>query len=321
MGVIRGILLILVCILIFISLLLTGVFATLNFSLDYDNVKIHFNSLKKETLQKQGDLNFVNLNKNSLEKYCNSTNNTQYVFNEEKINHVFTIPCDVVLQGSEKIIDYEIDILVNETYYKTYECQFWRCFKETGAPFFLISKYAQDYWKSNYFNLLIISIFLIILLFFLVENKTNFPILTGILLGIAFLPIAKLDTIGAWIVELLLSFVKNAISGLGVINLSSFSLIFFGKSNDVFLTGFIFGLVLIGIGIIIKLFKIGFKIENWISKFKNKKKENKNIEEIKEKKDVENVKENKIQLNSKRNQNAKSKKNKKGEFFNREFSF
>ena len=47
-------------------------------------------------------------------------------------------------------------------------------------------------------------------------------------------------------------------------DLSQIALIFFSRANSVFLTGLIIGIILIGIGIFLKLLKIGIEIEEWI---------------------------------------------------------
>ena len=108
--------------------------------------------------------------------------------------------------------------------------------------------------------ILIISILLAGLLFLLVEKKVNFPILTGVLLSLSFIPVANLDTIGKAILKFIFSSAQRGIESFGEIDLSQFVLIFFSKANDVFLKGFIFGLVLVAIGIFLRLLKVGFKI-------------------------------------------------------------
>ncbi len=258
MGLIRGAFLIFVCILLFISLFLTGFFATLNFSLEYDSAKLQVDSVVKQVVDEKVDKTLVNYYENILEAHCNT--NSEYVFRDKETAHTFIIPCEVISQGPEKIIESQAESLFEESYYQKYECDFWKCFKELNNPLFLVSEHAKDYWKSKYYSFLFVSILLAGLVFLLVERKTNFPVLTGILLILAFLPVSVLDSIGKIVFKLVLSSVKNAVSSLGSVDLSSLVLVFVSRANDVFLTGLIIGLVLIAFGIFLKLLNVGFKI-------------------------------------------------------------
>ena len=131
--------------------------------------------------------------------------------------------------------------------------------------FFLISAKAKDYWGSKFYSLLFISLVLITLLFFLVEQKFNLPVLVGILLSISSLPFMKLN----W----LLSFFPDKL-------FLQFFTIFFSKSYDVFLMTFFFGIIIFGLGLILKFFKFGF----WVSEFLDKLEKNKKKEIVKESK-------------------------------------
>ncbi len=118
-------------------------------------------------------------------------------------------------------------------------------------------------------------------MFLLIQKKVNFPILAGILLAVSFIPVSFLDSIGKAILKVILSSMKGAVEGLGSIELNSFVLIFFSQANSVFLTGFIIGLILIGVGVLLKLLKVGFKIGNLFSKFRKEKKEEPKFKEVK----------------------------------------
>ena len=122
---------------------------------------------------------------------------------------------------------------------------------------------------------LIASIALIVLMFLLIEKKTNWPILVGVLLMVASLPFAKLDVLANSVLS---------IAGYSVpfyiINVFS---IFLSKAWAVFLIGIILGAIFVGLGIVLKIFKIGFQISNLFSKFKKDKKENKKISKVKKK--------------------------------------
>ncbi|MBA7673137.1 hypothetical protein ES703_81325 [subsurface metagenome] len=253
MGFIRGILLILVIVLLFLSLFLGNVFLTLNLSLDYENVQPKLVSAIKDVIEKEINLiGGIEEEFEFMKPHCQ--NNSKFVFSYSE--YTFEIPCEVVDEGLEAVIDYQINSFVEEIYYKDYECDFWDCIGETEYPFFLVSAKAKDYWGEKFYFSLIASVIFIALIFFLVEHKTNLPILVGSLLTISALPFIKLD----WI----LSFINKYILG--------FLTIFFTKAHTVFLIGLISGIVIFGIGIILKFFnlfdKFGKKKEDKASKNK-----------------------------------------------------
>ena len=263
MGFVRGALLILVCILLFLSLFLTGIFATLNASLKYESVKPQVSQIIGSIVNKSEGQTSIQ-QQSLINKSC--ANNSQYFSRDSELNYTFEIPCNIAVQGRESIINYETGVLIEDEYYRERTCGFWECFKEEEMPFFLVSEYARDYWKARYYFFLIVSIILAVLLFLLIENKTSFPIVLGVLVGLSFLPISVLDSIGKSAVEFVLSFFKYAVDNLIAVDLNLIVSIFFSKANFVFLTGFIIGLVLIGLGILMKIFKIGFEIGEWFYK-------------------------------------------------------
>lgn len=268
MGVLRSFGVVIVAILLFVSLLLLGTFATLSSSLNYDVVSPQIKPLIKDTINLTPIYDYEDVMNDSC------INQTNFVYNDS--NYSFVIPCEVVANGTEAILDYQIDSLIYDNYYKNYTCKFWSCFKETGGPFFLVSQTAKDYWDSKFNRFLFFSIVLAGLLFLLVKKKVNFPILTGVLLILSFIPIANLDSIGKFIVKLIFSSMKRAVSGINSIDLNSFSSIFFSQANSVFLYGLTVGLILIGLGVFLKLFKTGFKVGKLFVKSEKKKEERDN---------------------------------------------
>jgi len=237
MGFIRGSLLIIVSILLFLSFLLGNAFLTLNLSLDYENVQPKLVSAIKDVIEKEINLvGEIEEEFGFMESYCQ--NNSKFVFSYSEYS--FEIPCEVVAEGLEAVVDYQINAFVEEVYYEDYECDFWDCIKETEYPFFLVSAKAKNYWGEKFYFSLIAAVIFIALTFFLVEHKTNSPILVGSLLAISALPFIKLD----WI----LSFMNKYILG--------FLTIFFTKAHTVFLISLISGVVIFGIGIILKFFNL-----------------------------------------------------------------
>ncbi len=95
------------------------------------------------------------------------------------------------------------------------------------------------------------------LVFFLVEVKSNAFILSGSLLAISSLPLIK--------IEQFLSLIP--------FEFGEFLIVFFSEANTVFLISFITGLVVLIIGVVMKFFGIGFKIFEFFNKFKDNKKQ------------------------------------------------
>lgn len=266
MNFIRGSLLVFISTLLLISFLVLGIFATLNYSLKYEIIKPQIQSFIKEIVEKEINKTIIDEQVKILQTHCKT--NSNYTFNDETTNSIFVIPCEVIAKGTDEIINAESNILIDEYYYKKYECEFLNCFKEKN-PFFLVSQHAKDFWKKQFYIFLIVSILLAVLMFLLIERKNNFPILIGSLLILGFLPLLALFGIA-----------KFAISSLALalpFDLSSIALIFFSKANFVFLTGLIIGIILIALGIFLKLLKIGIEVEEWIEGKEDDKKEKKII--------------------------------------------
>jgi len=270
MGVLRGFGLIIVSILLFLSLLSAGIFATLNYSLTYENVQPKIYTIANSIITEQiGTEKIVNQLTPFLEIYCQ--NNTEIVQNFE--GYTFVYPCTVIEQGYDSIINYTINYLIQDFYYKEYNCTFSECFQETSVPIFLVSEHAKDYWKSLFNKSIIAILILIALTILLIEKKTNTPILTGSLFVASSLIISQLKNIGTAIAKLILSPISAALSNESSKEIISQIVgIFFAESSKVFLWMFIAGIILIAIGIILKLTTLGIKIKNWIEKIKSKKK-------------------------------------------------
>lgn len=253
MGAIRGVLLVFVCVFLFLSLLIGNVFWTLNLSLDYNNVKPEMSAIFDGTFEDQNLETVVEDNFEIMKSHCQTGN--EYMFNYDNSGYIFTLPCTVVLEGSDAVVNYIVNDFVEEFYYKDYDCDFIDCFEKVG-PFFLVSQKAKNYWSHNAYLFLISSLILVVLLFLLTEKKLNTFIITGVLLIIASLPFAKLD--------LIFSFFSDKLV-LGLLT------IFFTESYTIFVISLVLGIILLGIGILLKIFKVGFKISNICSKFSKKK--------------------------------------------------
>lgn len=249
MGLIRSILIIISTIVLFLSLFIGNAFLTLAWSLEYDTVQPEISSLVKDLAEKEFGLStMIDENLKLMELFCQD--NPEFVFSQEE--YTLVIPCEVILLGSDALLNYGIQSLTEQIYYKTYDCDFWNCIKLTDKPFVLVSEKARDYWNNKFYITFLLSLTLAILLFFLFEEKHSSFIVIGGLLILSSLPFMKIS----WV----LSFVSAD-------SLMSFLPIFFIRAYNVFLMALLMGLGFVGVGIGLTFFNIGFKITNFISKF------------------------------------------------------
>lgn len=167
----------------------------------------------------------------------------------------------------------QISSTIEEKYYKRYDCKFFDCIQKTNEPFSLVSKHSQDYWKTKFFSGLIVLLVLVIIIFLLVEHKSNFFILSSALFAVASLAFLKLDVLAEFILKPFFS-VEDKLGGFSSSFLELFS-VFLVKAPLVFALFLSAGILLLAVGLIMKLFGIGFEISGGINKisewFKKKK--------------------------------------------------
>ena len=254
MGFIRGALVTILTILLFVSLFSTAAFLTVSMSLDYNVIKPEIHTIVNNIILNQTDMDeqFDEALK-GMQFYCQTNTVFSQPIEEEGLfeNYSLEIPCEVVKQGTDSIITYLIDDLVEKNYYKEYDCGFMDCFEQEGSPFFLLSEHTRDYFKGWFYTGLIVSIILAGLLFFFVESKTSFPFFLGailIVVSFIFLGIGKL-------LPLLIGW-----------EYAQIVLAFFTQSYPIFLVFLILGIVSIGIGIILKFLFIGRFFANLFKK-------------------------------------------------------
>lgn len=256
MGLIRGGIFTVVSVLIFISFIISGLLLTLSLSLDYENIQPQLTEVLEELSHERFNLDDrIEKDFDFIEDYCQ--NNSEYVFNEK--GHTFVIPCEIVSEGKVEIISYSIDSLVKEKYYGEYNCDFWDCFMEEELPFFFVSEKARNYWQNLLYILLGVIFVLLIGMFILIEDKTNLPIIIGILLGVSSL-IVKFSA------GILLKIALSPLSFLDIdTSLGLFNFLL-KELNFVFVLFFVGGLIIVILGVFLKFFKIGFKISEFFSK-------------------------------------------------------
>ncbi|MFA4953644.1 MAG: hypothetical protein WC584_05455 [Candidatus Pacearchaeota archaeon] len=222
MGMIRGGLLFFAGLLLLVSLIIGNILLTMGMSLSYENAKVGLtDSIKKNT-----NINF-NQEISSMQIYCQS--NQEYVLNSNLYNlGSVSIPCDVVAQGQDSVVNFVIGKYIETNYYKEYQCNLFDCPLESVAPFVYVSQHAKNYWNQWFYYDLFASLILIGIMFLLIEKKRSIFVNVGTLMIISSLPLLALN----WLVS---SF--------------NFADVLFSKVKLVFWVVFIIGLILISIGI------------------------------------------------------------------------
>lgn len=278
MGFIRSTGLVIVCVLLFVSLLCSGIFLSLGLSLSYENVSPKINSIATTIVQDQIGEAQIEKYLPLMQEYCKL--NPDYIFSEA--GYTFSLSCDDVPNSTQELVQDTVSSLVKGFYYKDYTCEFWNCFEQEDVPLFLVSKHAQDYWMAKFYTSLIISLVLIGLVVLLARKKANGVILTGSLIFVVSLIISKLKLIGTKVAGALMSTVAGALSGdVAKEMVSEVVDVFFSESSKIFIWMFVIGLVLIAGGIVLRLMGIGFKIADKIEEVQGKEETSKLKEEVK----------------------------------------
>jgi hypothetical protein len=187
----------------------------------------------------------------AIQIYCKT--NSNYLFT--LTNYTFNISCDTALQGTNAIIEEGTKDFIHQIYYTNYNCSFLDCFKNSEIPLFLVSEKAYSFWMDNLYLFSAISFILFVGLFLLVKKKANAFIILGALFIIPSILLIKIDS--------LFSLFSNE-------TISKFLNIFFSQSFNIALKTLVIGIVLLILGIIFKIFKIGFFISDLISKITKK---------------------------------------------------
>jgi hypothetical protein len=235
MGFIRGGLLVIASVLLFILFLANNAFFSLSSSLSYENVQAEINSVVVGVISENTDFSEI-IEEKEPEMKTHCENNGEFVFTQE--GYTINIPCAIANSGADVIINEAISDIVEDIYYDDYGCDFIDCFKKDfSKPFFLVSETARNFWKSKFYLTLLFSVLLVALIFFLIENKTTLPVLVGGLLIISSLPFLKINLLSSFFGEYLI----------------------------------IFGAVLICLGIALKIFRAGSKMSEFFQKMKKKK--------------------------------------------------
>ena len=246
--VLRGFLLVVVSVLFFVGLLVGGALLTVSYSLSYSNIEKELVPVITEFIGQEIDLDgFANGDYLDLQKDC-AKGVEAFLETDSPTN----IPCDVVEQGSDAVVNYAFTNFIHDVYYKEYNCEFWDCMGQDDLPFFLVSQHAQNYWKSKFYLVLLTSLVMFILIFLLVEKKSNSLVLAGILLIASSLPLLGINYILSLFESSPLTFLTT----------------FFTSAYSVFWIFFIMGFLVLAVGITSKLTHVGEKLYDLFSRDK-----------------------------------------------------
>ena len=242
--------------LLFLSLFLGNIFLTVSWSLEYEAIEPQLTKFASEMIEEISFDQLITESYPLMQLYCESQE--VFTFSEQELN--IEIPCPIINQGSQQVIEYGIQQSIKNIYYQEYECKFWECIKNTDTMFVLVSDKAREYWNSKFHLSIIVASVLFILLFIFIQSKRSVLTITGALMVVAAIPFRKIN----WILKLL---PEGDFREL-------FS-VFFTSAYNVFMTMIIIGIIIFLVGLAFEFFKIGLKLNNlfhWIFKRKDDKK-------------------------------------------------
>jgi hypothetical protein len=254
MGVIRGFFLTVVASLLFLSLFCSVLLLAVSSSLKYENVEKEATGILKEVTTQNMNLGSVmDTAYPFFQEYCKI--HSSYIVRTEQ-GYNITLSCSAASESKEALTDELVKGVVHEIYYTQYDCDFISCFKQQNeTPLFLISEKACNFWRSAFYISLLACFILIIGTFFLIKNKTNLPILAGSLMIASSLPFFGISSLINFISDKTVAKVASA---------------FLSRTKTASLIFLIIGIAFVVLGIVLKIFKIGFSISEIASKFKGK---------------------------------------------------
>jgi len=261
MGMIKGALFALASTIFFLAVLSSAIFLTIGSSLDYGIVQNQTVNIVQQLVEQMNITQAINSNLAQMKASCNIIN-SNYNFSFQ--GYDFSVSCEDLNKSVSAIIDNSIKRFVNSSYYKEYDCNYWDCFNKY-PPTFLISEKSKNYWFKLFYLSMTALIVSSAALFLLIKKKRHLPFLIG---GTILASSAIILAIGK-----VLGSISNDL-------VSQIIMIFFSKSNFVFIKMLIIGIIILFVGLVIELFRAEFKIYNLFSKGGDSKKaEDKNKEQ------------------------------------------
>lgn len=236
MGIIRSGLVFFVGVLLLSSLIIGNVLLTINLSLNYENVRGELADAVKKG---------VNVNFDISAMQMNCQNNLEYTMDSRLYDlGSVSVPCDIVAQGKNSVLDYVIGKYIEKKYYQEYNCNLFNCPLENIIPFVYVSQHAKNYWNRWFYYSLFASLILAALMFLLIEKKKKIFFNVGTLMIISSLPLLVFN----WLVS---NF--------------NFANILFSEAKIIFWIIFILGMILVTIGIGLNFWKFNSEEKEEVS--------------------------------------------------------
>ena len=261
MGFFKGLGLFILGISLFTILTMSALTWTVSSSLEYNSSSEHIYSVVNEISSSSGIDSFIEDNHEEIQLICKN-DSKNYTFKAIEIS----IPCKEITKDANTTVEKIKLNIVDQFYYKKYNCTFKTCLKEPKNFPYYISNNFKEFLKSKLFWMFFIFILISIAYLFLLEKKNNFFFILGTFTILSSLPIK------------LISLIPNMFSNklfAGII------LSLFNKSQTIFIYYLIAGGIFLLLGFIFKFFDIGMKVSKWIEKISPKKETDK--EEIEKK--------------------------------------
>ncbi len=247
MGVIKGISVVVLSVILFLSLFSTILFLNLSEAIEFNSLQSNALPILKDTLKNKTEIgSTVSQNLDFIKLYC--ANNSDYHIQFE--NYSLDIPCNSNIT-EDYILEEAIKDMFSQVYFKEYSCNLIECFSENETPIFLISQMMYKKLTNYLYLSLIFSACLVVILFFLFNKKSNLFILTGVLLLVLSLLSLQLSSLSSLFSEEIIS---QAVD------------IFFASSRILSIKLIVLSVFLIALGIIFKIFNFGFLISKIFNK-------------------------------------------------------
>lgn len=246
MGFVRGMLLVFFSMIFFFSILIGGLLYTMSSSLSYSSVEVNAFNVVQPIVEQLNLSQMIQIGMPVIKAYCQT--NSDYVAYYQ--GFTFQIPC-ADINNTELMVNDTIKNLVSDLYYKTYDCGYWDCFSKYTPPLFLISEKSDNYWTNLFYYDIAAAIASAVGLFFLFKRKYDLLFLAGgifIFSSLLLLGISKLVAV-----------LPNQI-------VQGILMIFFSQSKSIFFKMLLPGIGLIFAGLIVEMFRAGFKIYNMFSR-------------------------------------------------------
>jgi hypothetical protein len=253
MGLVRSGVVMFVSSLIFLSLFVGGIFLTLDWSLEYENLRPNLISFSGNFIDGMNVSEMIDENYDLMIYYCQINGNESFNFSLME-DFEIEIPCSVIYEGSESIINYGLDNIILELYYKNYDCSFVQCISSMSEPFVLVSEKSWQFFHSKFYLIFVVFVVLFVLMFLLMKRKYSAFTLTGVLMIVVSLFLKNIN----WLAKLLPDgYVEDLV------------LIFFSQSHNVFIIMLIVGIVMLLLGVAFEFLGIGVYLAKLFGFFKD----------------------------------------------------